>query len=173
MEQSVKQNDVGLDAYTIFVYALRSPYTKESYFRRLRRFFDFNDLDLEADFANRCNLFVEKALNDPNWAFVNILRFINYHKERVERKQITAGTLRNLFKTIKSFCEITDVDVPWKKISRGLPRCKRYADNRAPTIEEIRNIIEYPDRRIKPIVYVMCSAGIRVGAWDYLKWKHD
>ena len=28
----------------MFVYAIRSPYTKESYFRRLRRFFDAIDL---------------------------------------------------------------------------------------------------------------------------------
>jgi hypothetical protein len=70
------------------------------------------------------------------------------------------------------FCEVTDIIIPWKKITRGLPRGKRYADDRAPTIEEICKIIEYPDRRIKPIVYTMTSSGIRVGAWDHLKWDH-
>ena len=39
-------------------------------------------------------------------------------------------------------------------------------------LEEIQKIIEYPDRRIKAIVYTMASSGIRLGAWDYLRWGH-
>ena len=41
-----------------------------------------------------------------------------------------------------------------------------------PTIDEIRKIIDYPDRRMKPIIFTMASSGIRVGAWDHLKWSH-
>lgn len=52
----------------------------------------------------------------------------------------------------------------FKRASKG----ERYADDRASTIELIRKIVEYPDRRIKPIVYVMIFSGIRAGAWDYL-----
>jgi integrase len=48
----------------------------------------------------------------------------------------------------------------------------RAADDRAPTIEEIRRIIDYPDRRIKPVVYVMSSSGMRLEAWNYLRWSH-
>lgn len=62
--------------------------------------------------------------------------------------------------------------IPWSKLLRGLPSGRRYSHDRAPTIEEIRQIIEYPDRRIKAIVYTMVSGGIRVGAWDYLQWGH-
>jgi integrase len=70
------------------------------------------------------------------------------------------------------FCESADIDIPWKKITRGLPKGRQSANDRAPTIQEIRKLIEYPDRRIKPIVYIMISSGIRLGSWDFLRWKH-
>ncbi len=53
-----------------------------------------------------------------------------------------------------------------------MPKGKNYADDRIPTIEEIQKLLEYPDRRIKAIVYTMTSSGIRLGAWNYLKWGH-
>ena len=67
---------------------------------------------------------------------------------------------------------MNDILIPWKKITRGLPKGRKYADDRAPSLEEIQKIIEYPDRRIKAIVYTMTSSGIRLGAWDYLRWEH-
>ena len=38
-------------------------------------------------------------------------------------------------KAIKLFCEMSDIPVSWKKISRGLPKTRTDADNRAPTIK--------------------------------------
>jgi integrase len=67
---------------------------------------------------------------------------------------------------------MTDISIPWKKITRGLPRGRRYANDRILTLEEIRKLADYPDRRIKAIVYTMASSGIRLGAWDYLQWGH-
>jgi integrase len=67
---------------------------------------------------------------------------------------------------------MNDIVLNWKKISRGLPAGRRAANDRAPTIEEVKKLVEYPDRRIRPIVYTMASSGIRIGAWDYLQWKH-
>ena len=60
----------------------------------------------------------------------------------------------------------------WNKISRGLPRARNYSDDRIPTPEEIERLLEYPDRRLKAIIYTMASSGIRLGAWDYLRWGH-
>jgi hypothetical protein len=41
-----------------------------------------------------------------------------------------------------------------------------------PTVKELRKLIEYPERRIKPIVCTVCSSGIRLEAWESLCWKH-
>jgi hypothetical protein len=167
-----QQENTDMDPYTTFVYGIRSPYTKDSCCRRLRGFFDAINLGKGNTLGERCNIFVHKGRANPNWAFNNIIRFLHYQKERVGKKEITAGTLHNYVKTLKMFCEITDIAIPWKKITRGLPRGRRYADDRAPTLQEIRKIAEYPDRRIKPVICTMASTGIRVSAWDYLKYGH-
>jgi hypothetical protein len=66
---------------------------------------------------------------------------------------------------------MNDIAIPWKKITRGLPRGRKYSvDDRTPTLEEIRKLVAYPDRRIKSIVYNMTSSGIRLGAWEFLRW---
>jgi hypothetical protein len=81
-----------------------------------------------------------------------IIKFLEFQKERVEKWDITGATLRNSVKSLKLFCEMTDIPISWKKITRGLPKSRRHADDRAPTIDEIQKICEYPDRRIKGIV---------------------
>ena len=67
---------------------------------------------------------------------------------------------------------MNDLTINWKRISKGLPKAKSASNDRSPTIEEIRIHFEYPERRIKPIVYAMASGGFRLGGWDYLQWKH-
>jgi hypothetical protein len=67
---------------------------------------------------------------------------------------------------------MNDLTLSWKKIARGLAKVRKAANDRTPTLEELRQLVEYPDRRIKSIVYTMASSGIRIGAWDFLQWKH-
>lgn len=69
-------------------------------------------------------------------------------------------------------CDVCDKVIPWKKITRGLPRGRQASNDRALTIEEIRKLLDYQDRGIKPIVFTMVSSGISLGAWDLLQWKH-
>jgi hypothetical protein len=134
-------------------------------------FFDFIGIPA-GSMAERSKAFCEKAKYDNGLAFSSVVQYLQKQKERVERKEISAGTMKNYFQAIKLFCDMADIPISWKKISRGIPRVRKFADDRASTLEEIQKITEYPDRRIKAIVCTMASSGIRVGAWDFLKWKH-
>jgi hypothetical protein len=119
----------------------------------------------------RLELLQLKQEQIPAYAFNSLLKFFQSKREQIDRKEKAIGTIRNYVKSIKLFCDMADVQVPWAKIARGLPRAKRFADDRAPTLQEIRRIGEYLDHRIKPVIYMMASTGIRVGAWDYLRWS--
>jgi hypothetical protein len=160
-----------------FIYALRSPESQKEYPRRLRLFFNF--LGLPGSIEDQAEIFLDKATRqqqqNPQWVQESIISFVSYLRKRVSvDKDLAASTLNTYFMAVKLFYEMNDLAtaINWKRITRGLPRSKFAANDRAPNIEEIRKLVEYPDRRIKAIVYTMCSSGIRLGAWQYLKWKH-
>jgi hypothetical protein len=62
-----------MDAYSIFIYGIRSPLTLEHYLRRLKSFFNYIELLPERNIAERCNYFAEKGKENPQWAFNNII----------------------------------------------------------------------------------------------------
>lgn len=112
-------------------------------------------------------VFTDKARTEKEGLVSVIIQFLQYQKSRVSNKEITGLTLRNYVKVLKLFCEMNDLLVPWKKLTRGLPKSRNYADDRIPRLDEIQKIIAYPDWRMKAIVCAMASSGIRLGAWDF------
>lgn len=120
--------------------------TREKYRGRLAKFFDFIGLT-EGTMEACAKTFTERGKRHPDWVFVSVLRFANVQKERIAKGEISPATLRNYIKAVKLFCEMNDIAVPWKKITRGLPKARRFADDRAPTLDEIREIFDAADLR--------------------------
>jgi hypothetical protein len=112
-----------LDPWSLFIYAMKAPMTKDRYKTRVSKFFDFIGLDKEGHAVeDKARTFAKRGKEDINWAFSNVLRFIHFQKERVDKKEISGATVRNYAKSIKLFCEMADIPIPWKKITRGPPR---------------------------------------------------
>ena len=73
IEQSLEESN----AYSLFVYAIRSQVTRDYYLRRLRIFFNYNNLKSNLTIEERCNYFANRVTKDPTWAFNCIVRFLN------------------------------------------------------------------------------------------------
>lgn len=161
-----------LSPYSKFKMALKSKEVQRQYPNLLERFLDFyrfEGLDIEQK-SIKFSCFAKSKSQEEIEDLV--IRFVLFQKERIDNEEITSGTLRNYIKAIKLFCRMNCINIFWDIISHSLPKVKQHANDRVPTVEEIKKLIEYPDRRIKPIILLSLSTGIRVGAWNYMKWKH-
>ncbi|MDW0219737.1 MAG: hypothetical protein QOG24_02350 [Nitrososphaeraceae archaeon] len=162
------------DAFSRFLYGIKSDETRRSYVSKLEFFFDFYKIEGN-DIREKSKNFLEytkKGKNITQKVTDLVLNYMYFHIQRAQKKEISRGTIRNFYKPIKLFCEMNNVVLNWKIISKGLPRGTQNANDRIPTIDEILGVLKYPDRRIKPVLYTMISSGIRIGAWEWLKWKN-
>ena len=143
-----------------FVLGFKAEATKDTYIKKLRQF------------LNRFNLtpdqFLELAKKQPKDAEKIILTYI---AER--RGEVSGSTIRALKESVKAFLLMNDVEngINWTKISRIMPHARKVGQDRAPTIDEIRQILDNCNLRMKTIVLLLLSSGMRVGAFDDLKWR--
>ena len=91
--------------------AMRSPKTREICIGRLRMFFDFIGIPT-GSMAKCSKAFYDKAKYDNGWGFSSIVQYLQKRKERVERKEISARTMKNYFQAIKLFCYMADIPIP-------------------------------------------------------------
>ena len=92
------------DAWTLYIYSLKSPVSKQKYPQRLAKFFAFAGLPQDISIEEQSKMFVAKATvsaGDTNWAFNTILKFVMAQLERVNRKEIIISTLKEYLKAIK------------------------------------------------------------------------
>lgn len=148
-----------------FRHAVRSPVTLDAYERRLAQF--FREIKMNVDD------FVTKAKRKPAWGQKIVLDYLLIQKERTSKGEISAATLPNIRKPIRLLLEMNDVvGINWDKISRFMPKARKFAVDRAPTMEEIRALLSNSDVRLQAILLTMVSSGIRIGSWDELDWGH-
>jgi hypothetical protein len=119
-------------------------------------------------------IFVENGKQDPNWIINKIVAFLVEYKDRYDRREITGSTIRNYVKVVKLLCGMNGIaTIPWKKITRGLPKGRQWADDRAPSMDEIRKLCEYPDRLLDANIFehglhVLSPLLMRVGHPHYI-----
>lgn len=159
--------------YQNFAYALKSKDVKRQYPAMLMRFLNFTNASGET-IEEKCNSLYNFSQKIENRKALEseLMRYIHFQQSRVDNKEISSGTLRNYLKAIKHFFTMNDILVNWDKIKKGIPSVNQTSNDRIPEIEEIKSLLSYNDIRIRPIILTMLSSGIRVGAWNWLRWKN-
>jgi hypothetical protein len=111
LDKSVESKEEKVDPWSLYIYAMKAPMTRDRYQTRLANFFDFIGLEIGVKLEDRARAFAQRGKDDGNWALNNIVKFVQYQRDRVERKEITDATVRNYVKSIKLFCEMADLTI--------------------------------------------------------------
>jgi integrase len=148
------------DPMTRFVESFRSESTKESYVKKLKTFLVFA--------STTPTELVEKAQTDPQNVEGLILEYARLRKNSVSGSTIqqTMGAVRRFLVASRAHKEIN-----WEELSQHMPKAKKIGRDRSPSVEEIRQLLGHCTPRLRCVILIMCSSGIRIGAFDYLKWR--
>jgi hypothetical protein len=83
-----------------FMYALKSSEARRQYPKRLKMLFDY--LELEGSLEEQAQSFLDNTQSKGiQWAQDTIMIFLDFHKERVRKKELAAGTLKNYYRAAK------------------------------------------------------------------------
>ena len=142
-----------------FLKGFHSEATKESYAKKL------------AQFLQACDMTPDELLKAAQKKPKTVQRLIIDHIE--ERKSAVSGsTINQTVVALKHFLEMNDAEesISWAKISKIMPKVRKTARDRAPTLDEIRQMMQVADTRIRCIILICTSSGIRVGALEEMRW---
>jgi integrase len=151
-------------AFANFQNAIRSPATQDPYERRLVYFLEWYGTD--------CQTFIDHAKKDPLACEEKVMQFIVHEKARMKTEKIAPSTVTNSLKAVRLLLDMNRIVLNWKLMRRMLPRMRRYALDRSPTLQEIRAMVDKADIRGKAMTLTFVSSGIREGAIETLKVGH-
>ena len=145
-----------LEQFQLFSNSIRSEETKKSYTVYLKKYIAFvgsNDLFFQNNFRS-----IERAIID----FIISLK----------RDGKSYFAIRNYVSSIISFYKINDIILNTKKISKFIPERKIGRKDRGYNHEEIHSLLEIGDERLRAVILLLASTGMRIGAIPYLRIRN-
>jgi integrase len=145
-----------MQALELFLSSIRSPHTKKAYDGYFKKYQEFVGINEDIFCGNNPRLIEHK-----------IIDFITDMKARGKGY----SAIHNYAAAIFAFYKINDVLLNISKINKFIPLQSRVRKDRAYTHEEISKILEFADERMRVVILLMVSAGIRRGALPYLRLR--
>lgn len=143
--------------YRNFINSLKSDETKREYKDCLQKFLSYY------------NLTTDKMLSLPIGETEDMLiDYILY----LNKQDLSSGYIGVNFCALKHFYAMNDVRLNTIKIGKFLGESKKKNVDRSYTRPEIKTILDICDVRMKAVVIILASTGIRRGALPLLKLSH-
>lgn len=105
---------------------------------------------------------------DPRLIEEKIISFISLLK----KKGLGHAAILNYVTPILTFYEINDIILNKKKIRKFIPAYRKVKRDRSYTREEIHKLLDIADERMRVVIYILASSGIRITALCSLRIRH-
>jgi integrase len=149
--------------YSNFLHSLKSAKTKEIYNHALKQFMKFHHIENYTSLLAASN--IEDKIQDYIISVVN--------------RQLSTSFIKIFLASIKNFFEMNDIEnIRWRKLKRFMGEETPVHEDRCYRYEEIQTLINAADMKLKAVILLMASSGMRVGALSvtrlgHLKRMHD
>jgi integrase len=149
--------DVTSLAYQNFINSIKSDKSRYAYSVVLKNYLKYNHVTIDT--------LLNLSIKDSEHLLINYIQKLR----SLDKSHSFIGLV---FTTVKYFYVMNDIRINKEKIGKFLGESGRKYSDRAYTHEEIKKILDVSDLRMKSIVLLMASTGMRVGAIPDLKLKH-
>jgi integrase len=146
------------NAYKNFINTVDSEATKESYrftFSKFMKFCGIEDYD-------------KMLLIEPKKLEGLIADYVTHLK--VDRK-LAPNTVNLYFASVAHFYQMNDVILNWKKLAKFKGKKRVVVEDKPYSKEQLRQLLDFADLRMKCILLLWSSAGLRRGALPKLRIK--
>jgi integrase len=152
------------EAYSNFVDSFRNAASRRTYTYCLRYYMAFRKSD-------DLDSIVAADLENPKLAESRVKDFIITTKQQ---RKISEAYLNLMIASLRHFYNMNDVLLNWKKLSkfRFIMEADSQKKDRAYTHEDIQKMLSVASTKIKAMVLLLASSGMRVGAVPSLKCRH-
>lgn len=141
------------NAYFNFINSLKSPNTKTTYIQCLKQYMQYR----------KVKTVDELLIGDHRLLQSNIIEYL------VSLQQISHGTRYLYAAVLRHFYDINDILLNWKKINAFLGQNNKVVNDRAYTKQEIALLLEKSNERMKVVILLLASTGMRIGAIPYIR----
>ena len=145
------------ESYRLFSSSIRSDETKKTYTLLFKKFIEYLGEDEDILLGN-----------DSRRIELRIIDFIMSLRE--EGKHYSA--IHNYTSAITAFYKINDIVLNVTKISKFMPEPKRARKDKAYTHEQIGKLLEIADERMRAVILLLGSTGMRIGAVPSLRLRN-